>query len=94
MHGWETVETARCARCAIYTPTSDVVLGPDGRPYCLSCGAPRVTAARSPASARQPFDDEWVRPSNARTNPRVRLAVALMLVVTLAFPLAACVSQL
>ena len=94
MHGWETVETARCARCAVYTPTCDVVLGPDGRPYCLSCGAPSTTAPRSPATAREPFDDEWVRPPRARAGQHIRLAVAVMLIVTFTFPLAACASQL
>ena len=90
MHGWDTVETARCTRCAIYTPTCHLVLAPDGRAYCLSCGAPETTsAAVDDASA-----DAWVRPPSAAADQRVRVVAAFMLLVTLAFPLAACVSHL
>ena len=83
---WESVETARCNRCRIFTPRSDLVFGPDGNSYC--CGIPgeayRVAEdARRIAALRQtPLE---------RTT---RLVVAAMLVLTFAFPLAACCSQL
>lgn len=93
MHGWETLDTARCERCAIYTPTSDLVLGPDGRPYCLTCGAPPVATARR-AGVSISVDDEWVRPPRTSADHRVRLVAGLMVLATLAFPLAACISQL
>lgn len=90
MHGWATLETERCASCAIYTPTSDLVFGPDGQRYCLPCGVP-------PASAAMPWtlaDDDWVRPTRDALGRSARIVAALMLLATIAFPLAACVSQL
>ncbi|MBX3209312.1 MAG: hypothetical protein KF764_30040 [Labilithrix sp.] len=93
MHGWATLDTARCARCRIYTATSDLTLGGDGQPYCSPCGGPPVVAP--PASpARRASEDAWTEPARSRLERRARVAVAAMLVVTFAFPLAACVSQL
>ena len=96
MHGWESVETVRCAGCAIYTPRGDVVLDRDGRPRCGPClpaaPAPEVEVPSSVA------DDEWVvarRPASLAWAPGpVRMAIAALLILTLAFPIAACVSQL
>lgn len=87
MHGWETLDTARCARCRIYTETSDLTLGGDGHPYCGSCGGPSAPDPRASA-------DEWTARARSPLEQRARVVVGAMLLMTLAFPLAACVSQL
>ncbi|MBX3258551.1 MAG: hypothetical protein KIS78_18830 [Labilithrix sp.] len=90
MHGWETLDTARCARCRVYTETGELTLGGDGRPYCSPCGGPPVPAARPPRTS----GDEWVAPAPSRLEHRARVVIGTMLLATIAFPLAACVSQL
>jgi hypothetical protein len=93
MHGWESFDTGRCVRCAIYTETSDLLFGHDGRAYCVSCGAPPAPPPR-PRSAVYREHLAWSSPDRSPNDQRVRLVVGAMLVLTLAFPLAACVSQL
>lgn len=91
MHGWESVDTARCSGCGIYTPTSDLRLAKDGRPYCFACPEP---AATRPTSVS--LDDDWLEVGvrHPALEKRARVTAAVMLIVTLAFPLAACASQL
>ena len=85
---WESVETARCERCRIYTPRGDLVFGPDGKAYC--CGVPE-SAYRT--SAR--VEDSWVTVRHRTPIERTtRLVIGAMLAMTIAFPLAACCSQL
>jgi hypothetical protein len=102
MHGWKDVETARCTRCAIYTPTTDLVRAADDRLYCTECGVP---AATRPVPHE---DEEWCIPPrpyagadtlvfvlvHGVTEKRARLVAGLMVLAAIAFPLAACVSQL
>ena len=81
MHGWHSVDTARCVTCAVYTPTADLRSGPDGKPYCVLCGIP-------------PSIDDWVvlpRPALTRT---ARIVACVMLLVPVVSMLAACASQL
>lgn len=92
MHGWESVETVRCSGCGIYTPTSDLRLAPGGRPYCFACPAPAASPRREPRGDGMSFEEGWPRRSPIERSARVTAAV--MLIVTLAFPLAACASQL
>jgi hypothetical protein len=92
MHGWETVDTARCTRCAIYTPTSDLVLGPDQKPYCIACGPPVRTAP--PVSSLEEDWEVWASPARRTLERPARVVAALMVFGAIAFPLAACVSQL
>jgi hypothetical protein len=88
------IETARCARCAVYTPIEDLRRATSGLLYCDVCGVP-------PASARAPswtpsWEDDlsWVRRSNGFVLDRpTRIVAGLMIVITLVFPLAACLSQ-
>lgn len=93
MHGWKQVDTARCERCSVYTPTMDLVFSEDGRPYCTSCGVPpaRVYVPRADVRAEVL---EWLPMPRMRLEHHARVAALVMLVVTLCFPLAACVSQL
>ena len=95
MHGWESVDTGRCVRCAIYTEKSDLLFGHDGRAYCLSCGVPPVP--RSTQQQPQPTTREdvvWVAALRSPIEQRARVVAGAMLLLTLAFPLTACVSQL
>lgn len=79
---WDAVETARCAGCGVYGDRSDLVLGPDGNAYC--CGVP--LDAYVVVTRRDVAPDRVARAT--------RLIIGTMLLVTLAFPLAACCSQL
>lgn len=85
--GWSSVDTAKCGRCAVYTPTNELVFSPDGRAFCTACGVPRVVVA-----------EEWVTPEfrpsfTKRLAHPARVAALVMLAVTLSFPLAACISS-
>lgn len=101
MHGWKQVDTARCERCAVYTPTTDLVFSADGRPFCSVCGVPKTAAPPAPkARVYVPAADvgvsvDWAAPyPPMRLDHHARVAALVMVVVTLCFPLAACVSQL
>lgn len=102
MHGWKQVDTARCERCSVYTPTTDLVFSSDGRPYCSTCGVPKTAAKPAPkARVYVPAADvnvssDWAASPYARTrlDHHARVAALVMVVITLCFPLAACVSQL
>lgn len=37
---WQTIDTVRCARCRVFTPTDDLRRAADGTIYCVPCGAP------------------------------------------------------
>lgn len=101
MHGWKQVDTARCERCSVYTPTTDLVFSTDGRPFCTGCGVPktappprpRVYAAPSHVGSDAGLAD-WAPSPQLHLEHHARVAALVMLVVTLCFPLAACVSQL
>jgi hypothetical protein len=85
MGGWTFVETVRCARCRVFTPENEVVSHGNGRRLCLGC---------APLEA-----SSWVAPpipsyEALRTRGPVRVVAAVMLLLTMAFPFAACVSQL
>jgi len=54
MQGWASIDTVRCDRCAIFTPTDDLRFATDGSTYCERCGPPVVApapAARPPTMA-------------------------------------------
>jgi hypothetical protein len=77
------VETARCERCAVYTPREDLVFSRTGRIFCTTCGVPADADVI-----------EWARPARTRIEHHARVVAAVMLLITLCFPLAACASQL
>ena len=90
MAGWTSVDTARCEACAIYTPKQDIVFGQDGRPYCVQCGAPPYASTASDARPQVLIPPAY----RSLIQDHVRVVVAAILLVALAFPIAACVSQL
>jgi hypothetical protein len=38
--GWQAIDTVRCARCAVFTPTDDLRRAADGTVFCVTCGPP------------------------------------------------------
>ncbi|MBX3231539.1 MAG: hypothetical protein KIT84_24075 [Labilithrix sp.] len=66
----------------MYTPTTELIFSA-GRAYCTSCGVPAVADV-----------GDWELHAPKTLEHHARVAALVMLVVTLCFPLAACVSQL
>lgn len=87
------VDTARCERCSVYIPTTELVFSADGRPYCTDCGVPPSRPHVYVAAADVGVID-WAPYPQMRLEHHARVAALVMLAVTLCFPLAACVSQL
>ena len=77
---WMSVDTVRCERCAVFTPTDEVLYTTSGDVYCTSCGAP-------PVPIRPPVA------SQLKKNPIFVAAAAVAAVVASCF-MAACASQL
>lgn len=98
--GWTNVDTAKCGRCAVYTPTNELVFSSDGRPFCTTCGVQGREPLRDrvPHVAAKPVPEEWTAPEFRpsifkRVNHPARVAALVMLAVTLCFPLAACIDS-
>ena len=85
---WKSVDTLRCNRCAVFTPTDDILYTTNGETYCTTCGAP-------PVSIRPPVSPIAVALSKARIkkSPFFVAAAAVAAVVASSF-MAACASQL
>jgi hypothetical protein len=91
MGGWTMVDTARCVRCRIYTERSELLFTEDGRPCCITCG---LRSDFSDVDASPPGEAWVIADRPGPLEPRVRIAAALMVFATLAFPIAAFLSQL
>jgi hypothetical protein len=95
MKRWSTVTTVRCAGCSVFTPEGEILLGTRGEALCGGCAASQAV----PADAAGEREQDWVvelRPAIGwdRAGPGpVRAVAAAMVVLALAFPLAACLSQ-
>jgi hypothetical protein len=76
----------------VYVPESEVVFDAFGRAACVLCRLRRARVADEVTVSSPPLSPgrAWVR---SLATP-VRAAAFAMLVLTLAFPFAACVSQL
>jgi hypothetical protein len=83
---WKSVDTVRCIRCAVFTPTDDILYTTSGDAYCTTCGAP-------PVSIRPPVSPIAVSTAHLRKSP-VAIAAAAVLAVVMSFFVAACASQL
>ena len=84
---WKSVDTVRCNRCAVFTPTDDILYTTSGDVYCTTCGAPPVSI-RPPAAS--PIA---VSAARLKKNPVFVAGAAVAAVVASCF-MAACVSQL
>ena len=82
--GWKSVDTVRCNRCAVFTPTDDIRYATTGDAYCTTCGLPPVSIR--PYVVMTPL-------SRLKKNPVAMTAVAMAAVVASCF-MAACASQL
>jgi hypothetical protein len=87
---WKTVDTVRCERCAVFTPTDDILYTTSGGVYCSTCGAPPVSI-RPPAPS--PIAVSAARLARLKTNPVVVVAAAVAAII-MTFFMAACASQL
>lgn len=85
--GWKSVDTVRCNRCAVFTPTDDIRYATTGDAYCTTCGVPPVSIRPYVATAG------GLRLSRLKNNPVAMTAVAIAAVVASCF-MAACASQL
>jgi hypothetical protein len=110
MNGWASVDLAPCVRCAVYVDTTELGRASDGHRYCATCLVAREghgPRAREAARAYEAADahaeeardvdatDDWALPTAGPTlDRRAKLVAGAMLLVTLAFPIAACFSQL
>lgn len=84
---WKSVDTVRCDRCAVFTPTDDILYTTDGDSYCTTCGAP-------PVSIRPPVASPIaVSAARLRKSPLL-VATAAVAAVIASFFMAACASQL
>jgi hypothetical protein len=85
---WTSIDTVRCVRCAVFTPTDDILYTTSGDAYCTTCGAP-------PVSMRRPVSPIAVSTARAhlKKNP-VFVAAAAVAAVVASFFVAACASQL
>jgi hypothetical protein len=84
---WKSVDTVRCERCAVFTPTDDILYTTSGTAYCSECGAP-------PVSIRPPAPSPIaVSTARLKRNP-VAVATAVVAAVVASFFVAACASQL
>lgn len=84
---WQTIDTVRCTRCAVFTPTDDLAFATDGSTYCVSCGPPPVIDLESLVS------DPPRRPRNLARSPLAIAAAAVAFTIA-GFFVAACASQL
>lgn len=85
--GWAMVNTTRCNRCAVFTPTDDILYTTSGDAYCTTCGAP-------PVSIRPPAPSPIaISAARFKRNP-VFVAAAAVAAVVASFFMAACASQL
>ena len=87
---WKSVDTVRCDRCAVFTPTVDILYTTSGDVYCTTCGAPPVSI-RPPAPS--PIAVSAARLAHLKRNP-VFVATAAVAAVVASFFMAACASQL
>lgn len=85
--GWATVDTVRCKRCAVFTPTDDILYATSGDAYCSPCGAPPVSIRPPPPSPIA------VSATRLKRNP-IALATAAVFAVVASSFIAACASQL
>lgn len=84
---WKSVDTVRCAPCAVFTPTDDILYTTSGEAYCTACGAP-------PVSIRPPAPSPIaVTTARLKRNP-VLVAAAAVAAIVASFFVAACASQL
>lgn len=84
--GWKMVDTVRCSRCAVFTPTDDLLYTTSGDAYCSTCGAP-------PVSIRPAVSPIAVSAARLKRSPVALAAAAVFAVVASSF-IAACASQL
>jgi hypothetical protein len=87
---WKSVDTVRCNRCAVFTPTDDILYTTSGDTYCTTCGAPPVSI-RPPAPS--PIAVSAARLNHLKRSPVAVAAAVVFAVVTSSF-VAACASQL
>ena len=84
---WKSVDTVRCNRCAVFTPTDDILYTTSGDTYCNTCGAP-------PVSIRPPAPSPIaVSAARLKRNPFAVATAAVFAVIASSF-IAACASQL
>jgi hypothetical protein len=96
MKRWSTVTTVRCAGCTVFTPEGEIVWDGRGRALCTGCAATRPVDAGAGKTGVEVH--EWVEikpamPWDLRRPGPVRAVAAAMVVLALAFPVAACLSQ-
>lgn len=84
---WMSVDTVRCERCAVFTPTDEILYTTSGATYCTTCGVPPVSI-RPPAAS--PIA---VSAARLKKSPVFVAAAAVAAVVASCF-MAACASQL
>jgi hypothetical protein len=87
---WKSVDTVRCERCAVFTPTDDILYTTSGTIYCTTCGAPPVSVRPPPPS---PIAVSAARLAHLKKNPVV-VAAAAVAAIVMSFFVAACASQL
>jgi hypothetical protein len=84
---WKSVDTVRCERCAVFTPTDDILYTTSGTIYCTTCGAPPVSIRPPPPSP--------IAVSTARfKRSPVAIAFAAVAAIVMSSFIAACASQL
>jgi hypothetical protein len=84
---WASVDTVRCERCAVFTPTDDILFSTSGTAYCTTCGAP-------PISIRPPAPSPIAVSADRLKRSPVALAAAAVFAVVASCFVAACASQL
>ncbi len=87
---WQTIDTVRCMRCAVFTETDDLRRAPDGTLFCVTCGPP------APAKLDEDLEALAAEPRRAtkRSRSPVVIAAAAVAVTVAGFFAAACASQL
>jgi hypothetical protein len=84
--GWKMVDTVRCSRCDVFTPTDDMLYASDGSTYCGACGPPPISIAPIFRVSRFDFKE-------MKRHPFFVACAAVALIVTSSF-VAAFASQL
>ena len=87
---WKSVDTVRCIRCRVFTPTDDILYTTSGNAWCTHCGAPPVSIRPPPPS---PIAVSAARLAHLKKNP-VFVAAAAVAAIVMSFFMAACASQL
>ena len=90
---WKSVDTVRCERCAVFTPTDDILYTTSGTTYCTTCGAPPVSFASIRPPAPSPIAISAARLAHLKKDP-VFVAAAAVAAIVASFFMAACASQL